>query len=66
MKDVILLTGKLDNLATARLLIHFSVTQANMVGGPRGQTLEASGNAIRSAAGGVGNAITASSSTSSG
>jgi len=37
--------------------------QANMVGGPTGQTLEAPGNAIRSAAGGVGNATTASSST---
>lgn len=39
MKDVISLTGKDDNISTARLLMHYSIVQANTVGGPRGHEL---------------------------
>ena len=42
IKDVIGLTGKPDNLSTARLFMHYAIVQANAVGGPRGQPLDTS------------------------
>lgn len=35
-----MLTGKPDDINTARLLTHFAVLQANLVGAPRGQALD--------------------------